>query len=101
MSERDALAAKHFPDEWADAKDLLGGSKRLQKLRQRGEYMERTAALRASGASCANCRSFNTRPVFGLNMKATCDAQSDFYGYVEARPDGLCVRWKLREDDSP
>lgn len=90
---RSQLAAKMFPREWARVATASGASKARQKLRQRAEAEVQLRALRATGASCVNCSSYERRPM-GKEMR--CAAESDFYGDVIAKPDGLCLLHRFR-----
>ena len=94
MTERDALAAKIFPEKWAHALTRRGKSGRnlRSKLRMRAEYERDMIPLRAAGHSCATCRNFQKGPP-GIDGM-TCAAESDFRGYVLATADGLCPKWK-------
>lgn len=88
--ERSQLAAKLFPREWATVANLPGASKARQKLRQRAVTEVKLRALRAAGASCATCRSFEKRdPTPGIKGP-WCSAKSDWEGYVLAKPNDLC-----------
>lgn len=93
LAARNALAAKYFPQEWAAVVGRDGASKKRQQLRQRAEAEQLLETLRARGACCESCRSFNTKPPFGVSAKAVCDADSDFHGYTEAVPNGLCIQF--------
>lgn len=88
---RSRLAAEMFPAEWAKVASLPGASKRRNYLRHRAEVEKTLRALRAAGASCATCRSFERRP-HGKEM--ICAANSDFHGYQITGPDGLCARFE-------
>ena len=96
-TERDALAAKHFPDLWAKIEHYPGKSKARQKLRRAAEIEEQIEALKARGKSCAGCRSYLPPPI-GLKNHI-CDAQSDFHGYVETTPDDVCILWHATQQD--
>ena len=50
-------------------------------------------ALRAQGASCANCSSFRRTGPYGPH----CKVDRYFLGYAVADPDNLCSRWSARE----
>lgn len=96
--DRDALAAKYFPTEWAKAQ-LPGKSKKRNQLRNAAEHMQKKDALRAQGASCANCSSF--RPTsYSPTVKggSWCAAESDFYGYSLTKPENLCHRWTQKKE---
>lgn len=69
--------------------------------RKRQQYAAVIAELRAKGASCKNCRSFKPRPGPQTQpgpRQMICAVHSDFYGYVLAKPDGICDYWHEKED---
>ena len=97
-AERDALAARYFPREWAAAATKPGASKKRQQLRRNAEMAQERDRLRASGARCAICRSFVASDPPSLRGHGPwCRAESDFNGYTAARPDGLCLLFKAEE----
>ena len=88
---RSRLAAEMFPREWAAVASRPGASKKRQQLRQRAEEEVKLNDLRASGASCATCGSYRTAdPTPGMKGP-WCAAESDWKGFVRAKPDGLCI----------
>ena len=93
---RDALAAKHYPKEWAAVANRPGASKKRQQLRQRAEHAEHRVSLQHQGASCASCNGYREAPQ-GIGFAHQCDADSDFYGSAEAKANGLCHRWKPKQ----
>jgi len=97
---RSLLAAKMFPQEWAATQTKRYASRARQRLRQRAErevaYETAMAPLRDKGASCATCQHFERMPMT-LN-KMHCDLHSDFWGYAEAKPDGLCPSHKEKSN---
>lgn len=100
-SDRDALAARMFPDEWARVHALTGERARRQRhnLRRRALVAVQLRDLRERGASCATCRSL-TGGVSGIKGPI-CDAHSDFHGYAITTLDGLCADWTARKASLP
>lgn len=91
---RSQLAIRLFPREWAKANaKIRGASKARNNLRKRAEYHVQREALRATGAACATCRYFSPWPGPGPKGRMICDVGSDFHGYQEAKPDGLCLSY--------
>lgn len=95
-AERDALAAKMFPAEWARVANVTGATNARQKLRRRAEDAVKLRELRATGASCATCSSFQSASGMHLSIANYCAAESDFHGYVEAKAGGLCLHHRQR-----
>lgn len=93
-AERDARAATMYPREWAAAISRTGpaASKKRQQLRRNAEMEIERSKLRATGACCGNCRSYEhgSNP---LQPKRFCGALSDFHGYVTPPADDLCLKW--------
>lgn len=100
-AERDALAAKLFPREWAAVAMRLGASKKRNQLRKRAEEKAaRDAAIAphiAAGHCCGNCNEFEPYPGPGNKDRFICAMDSDFRGYAIARADGLCPLWRARK----
>lgn len=92
MNDRDALAAKYFPREWASVATALGKSKQRTKLRQRAEAAQKIEALAAAGCNCGNCGSFSVTHAWG-DSRTYCGMDSDFHGYALVQPNELCSRW--------
>lgn len=93
-----ALAAEMFPREWAVASQVAHSRRRHNRLKSLRERAIRAVALQplqAEGKSCASCANFSKAPA-GLSIVHVCDADSDFHGYAEAKPDGLCVWFRVR-----
>jgi hypothetical protein len=101
MSERDALAAKHFPDAWARVATAFGKSSARQKLRKAGEQAEKVELLAACGSHCSNCGAYDTRPIPGMKQSGFCGMDSDFHGYAFVKPNNLCHRWSSRQPAPP
>lgn len=95
-TDRDALAARYFPVEWARCVNLSGASKRRQKLRKQAEDAQLLEQLRVCGSRCDNCGSFSTREIPGMDKKPHCERYSDFHGVAFVDPDGLCTMWRER-----
>ena len=92
--ERDALAARYFPQEWARVATKAGASKARQKLRRAAEDVVVLDALRAAGARCETCRSFMIGTTASKNSQSPwCTAHSEWNSYAIIDPDDLCVRW--------
>jgi hypothetical protein len=94
VTDRDALAAKHFPKQWAAVSGKVGASKSRQQLRKAAERADMFLQLKAEGRSCATCVAFNDHPPASVSFDAVCDADSDFHGYVGTKADSLCYRWR-------
>lgn len=96
---RSQLAARFFPKEWTLAISGSGkrASKKRQQLRQRAVAEVKLRELRAAGASCANCGSYQTKGGAG---RPWCEAESDYYGFVSAGAGGLCVLWSPNANPS-
>ncbi len=62
-----------------------------KRERERAAEDEAVRILRIQGASCSTCQNWIKSPV-----GRACDLDSDFYGYVLAKPNGLCSRWAQR-----
>jgi hypothetical protein len=92
-TDRDALCEKYFPQKWAGIKDAVGKSKARNNLRKAAGYAAKNDKLRAAGASCANCSSFNATGACG----SYCDRDTDFYGYALTKPDDLCAKWSAKK----
>jgi hypothetical protein len=93
----DAKIAELWPREWAKANDPTrrGNSKRRQQLRQayaRTLEMEQLL-LRQPDARCGTCEHFELIPRDRTGQHH-CSAESDFYGYVHASADNLCLKYK-------
>jgi len=95
--QTDAAIAAKWPEEWAKANDptLRGRSKARGKLRKEYAYFLAIDALlaRQPNACCATCDNFEPVP---HSSKMHCSAESDFYGYQIASPDGLCTKWRAQ-----
>ena len=93
---RDALAAKHFPNQWAAIASAPGKSKARQKYRRDAERAERREVLRRDGHSCADCSCFNRKQPSsyqGTKHKTWCGFMSDFHGYVFVDASDICSDW--------
>lgn len=93
--ERDALAARMFPQRWAAVANQTGERARRTRhnLRRQAETKQELDRLRDAGASCASCTSFARHPDHGR----ICEAGSDFHGYQLAKAEGLCTLWTARK----
>lgn len=93
----DALIAKLWPIDWAKANDPTrrNNSKRRQQLRQAYAYHLRMQALQSAepDARCGTCEHFELMPEDRTGQHH-CSAESDFYGYVLASADNLCLKYK-------
>ena len=96
LEERNALAAKMYPVEWARIVNKTGeqARRRRQNLRQHAKAAVQLAALRERGAKCENCDGFSRKEAGHKNV---CLADTDFHGYAIVKPDGLCLRWGERK----
>lgn len=96
LTDRDALAARMFPREWAAVEHKVGASKKRQQLRQRAEqevvWRKVKAELDAKGATCGNCRHCSPYPM-SRNGELSCDLDTDFHGYAIVKPTHVCARW--------
>lgn len=97
MTERDALAAKHFPEAWAEAQSI-GKSKTRQKLRQAAERKQIVDDLRIAGAQCSTCEAY-IESIPGMPGEKACNADSDFHGWAIVKPSGLCWRYERKGDE--
>jgi hypothetical protein len=75
-----------------------GEGYKLRKKRANARRRERDDAyiadLRASGASCGNCASFE--PSIHVRGKHECSYHTDFYGYVLTTADSICMKWSAK-----
>lgn len=99
VEERDALAAKLFPREWAVVAKSSGrgAGKKRNKLRNQAEEKVRFDTLKAEGKSCASCGGFERRQPYPGLKGAWCSMDSDWEGYTHAEPGGLCLKWHPKE----
>ena len=94
LAERDALAAKIFPHEWARASSQTGrkASSERRRLRKAAAAEVIMAPLREAGARCGTCHAFGTHG----GIKNACSTHSDWDGYETRKPDDLCEYWRAR-----
>lgn len=93
----DALIAELWPEKWAKANDPTrrNNSKRRQQLRQAYALSLEMESLlsRHPDARCGTCEHFELMP-HDRTGQHHCAAESDFYGYVLASADNLCLKYK-------
>lgn len=96
----DAAIATRWPERWAKANNpaLRNRSKARQQIRKAYAFALEFDAFVAAhpNAKCGNCQHFEPIP-HSNKGQFHCSIESDFYGYVIAKADGVCIKHKAVE----